>query len=119
MPTCRTLLVLLCLAPLAGAHAQPRPRLLFDRAHGENEPTPPMVAAAERAGLDLATATTPITAAALAGVRVLYLRAPSTAIAPEERAGIVAFVRDGWRKSSPGWPAADGAAIYVRTVSSR
>ena len=50
---------------------------------------------AERAGLELAMATTPITAAALAGVRVLYLRAPSTAIAPDERAAIVAFVRDG------------------------
>ena len=97
MTTRRVFLALaLCLAPLAFAAAQPRPRLLFDRAHGENEPTPPMVAAAERAGLDLAMATTPITAAGLAGIRVLYLRAPSTAIAPDgERAAIVAFVRDG------------------------
>ena len=89
------LAIALSLAPLAFADAQPRPRLLFDRAHGENEPTPPMVAAAERAGLELAMATTPITAAGLAGVRVLYLRAPSTAIAPDERAAIVAYVRDG------------------------
>jgi hypothetical protein len=44
MTTRRTILTLaLCLAPLAIAGAQPRPRLLYDRAHGENEPTPPMV----------------------------------------------------------------------------
>jgi hypothetical protein len=48
------LAIALSLAPLAFADAQPRPRLLFDRAHGENEPTPPMVAAAERAGLEVA-----------------------------------------------------------------
>ena len=96
MTTCRTILTLaLCLALLAIAGAQPRPRLLYDRAHGESEPTPPMVAVADRAGLDLAPATTPITTAALAGVRILYFRAPSTVIAPEERAAIVAFVRDG------------------------
>jgi hypothetical protein len=92
---CAFLTLTLCLAPLAIAGAQTRQRLLYDRAHGESEPTPPMVAVAERAGLDPAVASTPITAAALAGVRVLYLRAPSTAIAPDERAAIVAFVRDG------------------------
>ena len=55
-----------------------------------------MVAAAERAGLEVATAATPHHVRARSrGVRVLYLRAPSTAIAPEERAAIVAFVRDG------------------------
>lgn len=96
MPTRRMLVALaLCLVPITAAHGQTRPRLLFDRAHGENEPTAPMAAAVASAGLDLATTTGPITPATLAGVRVLYLRAPSTAIAPEERAAIVAFVRDG------------------------
>jgi hypothetical protein len=54
-----------------------------------------MTALAQRLGIDLVEGTTAITPAALAGVRVLYLRAPSTPLAPEERAAIVAFVRAG------------------------
>jgi hypothetical protein len=77
------------------AAAQPRPRVLYDRAHGETEPVPPMLALAERLGLDLTVTAAPISQAALEGVRLLYLRAPSTAITPEERAAIVAFVRAG------------------------
>jgi hypothetical protein len=91
------LAVLLAL-PLAAptpAHGQDRPRLLYDRAHGENEPTPELMALAGRLQIDLSTSTAPITPAALAGVRALYLRAPSRAITPAERAAIVAFVRQG------------------------
>ena len=96
MPTRRTILALaLCLAPLATAFAQPRPRLLYDRAHGQNEPPPPTIPLAQRLGLELQISTAPLAPAALAGVRVLYLRAPSTAITPDERAAIVAFVRAG------------------------
>jgi hypothetical protein len=96
MPTRRTILALaLCLAPLAPAVAQPRPRLLYDRAHGENEPPRPTIPLTQRLGLELQVATAPLTPAALAAVRVLYLRAPSTAIAPDERAAILAFVRAG------------------------
>lgn len=69
--------------------------MLYDRAHGENAPTPDLIALAERLGVDLSTSTDAITPAALAGVRVLYLRAPSTALAPEERSAIIAFVRAG------------------------
>src|SRR5688500_6234015 len=75
--------------------AQDRPKILYDRAHGENPPVPGMAAIAERLGLDVVVGTTPITSAALSGMRVLYLRAPSTPIAPEEKAAIVAFVRAG------------------------
>jgi hypothetical protein len=98
MPTRRFLtplaLALAFAAPFP-ALAQTRPRLLYDRAHGENAPNPPMLALAERLGIDLATSTAPVTAEALAGVRVFYMRAPSTTIGPEERAAIVAFVRGG------------------------
>ena len=77
------------------AAAQGQPRVLYDRAHGENEPVAALTALAARLGFELATATTPITPASLAGVRVLYLRAPSTAITAEEKAAIIAFVRAG------------------------
>jgi hypothetical protein len=85
----------LALGAPTSAHTQDRPRILYDRAHGENPPVPGMTALSQRLGIDLVEGTSPITSAALAGVRVLYLRAPSTALAPEERAAIVAFVRAG------------------------
>jgi hypothetical protein len=78
----------------AAVHAQ-APRLLYDRAHGETPAQPQLAAIAGRLGLDLQEHTAPLTAAALRDVRLLYLRAPSTAIAPEERAAVVAFVRSG------------------------
>jgi hypothetical protein len=89
------LTIALSLAPLAIADAQPRPRLLYDRAHGESEPPPATMPLAQRLGLELQVSTAPLTPTALAGVRILYLRAPSTAITPDERAAIVAFVRAG------------------------
>ena len=88
------LAAVVALATAAGA--QPTtPRLLYDRAHGETPAQPQLTAIAGRLGLDLQEQTTPLTAAALRGVRVLYLRAPSAAIAPEERAAVVDFVRGG------------------------
>jgi hypothetical protein len=87
--------LVLALPQSADAQATARPRLLYDRAPGENEPVPALIAVAERLGVDLQVSTAPPTAAALAGVRALYLRAPSTPIAPETRAAIVAFVRQG------------------------
>jgi hypothetical protein len=89
-----TLTALLC-AGTASAQSAGRPRILFDLAHGQRQVPPPTAAVAERLGAALDTSTGPLTAAALAGVRLLYLRAPSAAIAPEERAAIVAFVRGG------------------------
>jgi hypothetical protein len=77
------------------AQTDAKPRVLYDRAHGENAPVPAMAALADRLGFELATSTGPITPEALAGIRVLYLRAPSTAIAPVEREAIIAFVRTG------------------------
>src|SRR5688572_33323229 len=77
------------------AEAQDRPRLLYDRAHGENPPVPAMTALTQRLGIDVVDGTSAITPAALAGVRLLYLRAPSTPITPEEKAAILAFVRAG------------------------
>ena len=54
-----------------------------------------MTSLAERLGLEVVEGTSAITPAALAGVRLLYLRAPSTPITPEEKAAILAFVRAG------------------------
>lgn len=93
-PIALALSAVLVLALAAAAQA-PKPRLLYDRAHGENPPTPELTAIAARLGLDLQVATAPLTASSLEGVRLLYLRAPSTAIAAEERAAIIAFVRGG------------------------
>jgi hypothetical protein len=82
-------------APAAAAQAPARPRLVYDRAHGQTPPPPALPAMADRVGLDLQVSAAPITTEALEGVRLLYLRAPSTAIAPAERAAVVAFVRGG------------------------
>jgi hypothetical protein len=54
-----------------------------------------MQAIAARLGLEVVTDTAPLTAAGLRGARVLYLLAPSTALAPAEKAAVVDFVRGG------------------------
>lgn len=66
----------------------------FDRAHGEFGP-PAMDTVAARAGLAVTYATQPLTAEALRGHRVLYLRAPPRAFAAPEKAAVVDFVRRG------------------------
>ena len=95
LPFAVTLMASIAGATPAVAQAPAKPRVLYDRAHGENAPNPPMVALAERLGIDLATSTAPLSAESLTGVRVVYLRAPSTAITAEEKAAVVAFVLGG------------------------
>ena len=68
-------------------------RLVFDQAHGEQPPPPQMEAVAKKLGLEIQTSTVPITAEALKGARILYLRAPSGEFTPAESEAIVAFVK--------------------------
>lgn len=71
------------------------PSVYFDQAHGQLPPPPPMADLAAKAGFTVHTGNGPIDAAALAGHRVIYLRAPSAEITASERDAIVAFVKAG------------------------
>lgn len=99
-PTRRVLALAACGALAAReargqASATPRLHALYvDRAHGEFAP-PALDTVAARAGLRATYAGQPLTAAALRGSRVLYLRAPSKAFAAPEKAAVVDFVRGG------------------------
>lgn len=70
-------------------------RLVFDQAHGQQPPPPPMEPIARKLGLEIQTSTGPITPAALEGARLLYLRAPSKGFSDDEIAAVVAFVKGG------------------------
>jgi hypothetical protein len=70
-------------------------RLVFDQAHGEQPPPPPLAALATKLGLELQPSSEPITAKGLEGARIFYLRAPSKAFSPDETAAIVGFVKGG------------------------
>jgi hypothetical protein len=70
-------------------------RLLFDQAHGEQPPPDQLGAVAKKLGLEIQTSAEPITAAALEGARILYLRAPSHDFTDAETAAIMAFVKGG------------------------
>jgi hypothetical protein len=74
---------------------QARVRLVFDQAHGEQPPPPPLEPIAKKLGLEVQTSAGPITAAALEGARILYLRAPSKQFTDAETTAIVAFVKGG------------------------
>jgi hypothetical protein len=93
------LLAAVCLSivqvdPLAGGE-QARTRLVFDQAHGQQPPPSQLEPIAKKLGLELQTSAGPITAAALEGARILYLRAPSEEFTEAETAAIVAFVKGG------------------------
>jgi hypothetical protein len=70
-------------------------RLVFDQAHGELPPPGQLDAMAKKLGLEIQTSAGPITAGALDGARILYLRAPSQHFAATEAEAIVAFVKRG------------------------
>jgi hypothetical protein len=70
-------------------------RLVYDLAHGEQPPPGPMDAIAKKLGLEIQTSTQTISAEALKGARILYLRAPSKEFAAAEMEAIVAFVKGG------------------------
>jgi hypothetical protein len=79
---------------LRGQRADPV-RLLFDQAHGQQPPPGPMDALAKKLGLEIQTSAQPINAEVLKGIRILYLRAPSTEFAAAETEAIVSFVKGG------------------------
>jgi len=87
----------LCLirVDLLCAQGAKRVRLVFDQAHGEQPPPPQLDAVATKLGLDVQTSTGTISAAALEGARILYLRAPSKEFTATEAEAIVAFVKGG------------------------
>lgn len=70
-------------------------RIYFDRAHGEAPWPPQMEAIGERLSYRLEAGSAPLTAAALAGARLIYLRAPSKAFQEPEKQAIVSFVKAG------------------------
>jgi hypothetical protein len=78
----------------AGQSGAPQ-RLVFDQAHGQQPPPPPMETLARKLGLEIQTSSGPITAATLDGARILYLRAPSNGFTDDEIAAVVAFVKRG------------------------
>lgn len=80
---------------LWGQGAPRSARLVFDRAHGEQPPPPPLDAIARKLGLEIQPSAEAITSRVLEGARVLYLRAPSKEFTPAEAEAIVAFVKGG------------------------
>jgi hypothetical protein len=86
-----TLLAVACSAPV---FAQ-APSVYFDQAHSGFPPPPSLAEFASKAGFTVHLGKGAIDATALAGHRVLYLRAPTTEITAPEREAIVAFVKTG------------------------
>src|SRR5437870_9235683 len=70
-------------------------RTYFDMAHGEARWPPPMVEVGKRVGYELEPGKEPIAAEALAGSRLIYLRAPNKAFQDSEKQAIISFVKAG------------------------
>jgi hypothetical protein len=70
-------------------------KVYFDRAHGEAPWPAQMVEVGKRVGYELAPGSGPITAEALAGNRLIYLRAPNKAFQDSEKQAIISFVKGG------------------------
>lgn len=70
-------------------------KIYFDRAHGEFEWPRQMVELEKRVGYTLEAGTGAITADALAGSRLVYLRAPNKAFQDSEKQAIISFVKRG------------------------
>jgi hypothetical protein len=69
--------------------------IYFDRAHGEAPWPPQMMEVGKRVGYTLEPGSGPITAEALAGSRLLYIRAPNQAFQDSEKQAIISFVKAG------------------------
>ena len=82
-------------APADPLDAQSRVRIYSDHAHGEIPLPDHYSALAVKIGAEIVAHQTPITAEALAGYRLVMLRAPNKQITPDEQAAIVAFVKGG------------------------
>jgi len=82
---------------LAGGrlNAADSPKLLFDLGHGQRSFAQEMEPLAARIGVAFAEKKEPLSAATLAGVRLLYVRTPGEGFSAEEKASIVRFVREG------------------------
>lgn len=80
--------------PAAGA-SKPTVRIYVDLAHGEQPLADQYPAIAAKIGAELVAHTEPITAARLAGHRLVLLRAPQQEITGPERDAIIAFVKGG------------------------
>ncbi|HEY0969252.1 MAG TPA: hypothetical protein VGD88_17795 [Opitutaceae bacterium] len=89
----RFLALALALATVAAA-ATPA-RILNDTAHGEGPHHPEMQALAKKHWLEISDSKAELTPELLASVRLLYLRAPSTAFSEREKAAVIEFVRKG------------------------
>ena len=93
------LLVAVCLCvirfDLLSAQGASPAHVVFDLAHGEQPPPSQMDAVARKLGLEIRTSAEPVTAATLAGARILYLRAPSKEFTATETEAIVAFLKGG------------------------
>lgn len=71
-------------------------RVYVDLAHGTMQaPNPPLVATAKKMGIELISSKEPISAAALKDCRAAYLRAPTKPFSSDEKAALIAFVREG------------------------
>jgi hypothetical protein len=70
-------------------------KIYFDMAHGEARWPPQMLALGTRVGYRIEAANGPITADALAGSRLIYLRAPNRAFQDSEKQAIISFVKAG------------------------
>lgn len=90
------IVALTALLPALGRiYAADAPKLLYDLGHGQTSFAQGMEPLAARIGVGYAESKEPLTAATLAGSRLLYLRTPGKTITAEERADIVRFVREG------------------------
>lgn len=77
------------------SHALASVRVLHDQAHGQMPVPEQMNPIAERLDLEVVAGTQEITPAALSGVDLLYLRAPSKPFSAAEKEAIVSFVKKG------------------------
>ena len=69
--------------------------IYFDMAHGEAPWPPPMEELGKRVGYKLEPGRRPITAEAVAGSQLIYLRAPNKTFQDSEKQAIISFVKAG------------------------
>jgi len=89
-----SLLVAGLLVLTSAAQAADKPVVIFDRAHGHPAVFERIVAAVQKQG-NLREVTEPLTKAALADARLLYLRTPTKPFTADEKKTVVNFLRKG------------------------
>jgi hypothetical protein len=80
---------------VSSSHVAGSKKIYFDRAHGEAPWPLQMVEVGKRVGYELGPGSGPITAEALAGNQLIYLRAPNKAFQDSEKQAIISFVKAG------------------------